>query len=103
MFKNNLALAIKVDGKVLKEIDGKVYLPFGSEYTIFLKNTSNKRCRVKISVDGDDILDGTRIIVDAKSTSEIKRFIRNGNLNVTYTRSVDGAFTNEIRYSLLKK
>ena len=81
MFKNNLALAIKVDGKVLKEIDGKVYLPFGSEYTIFLKNTSNKRCRVKISVDGDDILDGTRIIVDSKSTSEIKRFIRNANFN----------------------
>lgn len=29
--------------------------------------------------------------------------IRNGNLTVNYTRTVDGAFTNEIRYSLLKK
>ncbi|MFN8315737.1 MAG: hypothetical protein U0T32_04710 [Chitinophagales bacterium] len=29
--------------------------------------------------------------------------IRNGNLTVSYTRAVDGAFTNEIRYSLLKK
>ncbi len=29
--------------------------------------------------------------------------IRNGNLTVSYTRTVDGAFTNEIRYSLLKR
>lgn len=29
--------------------------------------------------------------------------IRNGTLSVSYTRTVDGAFTNEIRYSLLKK
>ncbi len=29
--------------------------------------------------------------------------IRNGILTVNYRRTVDGAFTNEIRYSLLKK
>jgi hypothetical protein len=29
--------------------------------------------------------------------------VRNGNLTVGYTRTVDGAFTNEIRYTLLKK
>ncbi len=79
MYNNNFVLAIKVDGKVLREFADKVYLPFGSEYSIFLKNLTTKRARVSISIDGDDALDGTSIIVDGMSSVDIKRFIRNGN------------------------
>lgn len=81
MFNSNLIMAVKVNGKVLREFDGTVALPFGSEYSIFLKNVSNRRVSVDISIDGQDVLDGTSIIIDANSQTEIKRFIKNGNLD----------------------
>lgn len=80
MYNKNLAMAVKVDGKVLREIDGKVYLPFGAEYTIYFKNTSTRRVKVKITIDGQDAMDGTKLVIDANSTSELKRFIKNGNM-----------------------
>ena len=80
MYNKNLAMAVKVDGKVLREIDGKVYLPFGAEYTIYFKNTSTRRVKVKITIDGQDAMDGSKLVIDANSTSELKRFIKNGNM-----------------------
>lgn len=80
MFNKNLAMAVKVEGKVLREIDGKVYLPFGAEYTVYFKNTSTRRVKVKITIDGQDAMDGAKLIIDANSTSELKRFIKNGNM-----------------------
>lgn len=81
MFNSNLIMAVKVNGKVLREFDGTVALPFGSEYSIYLKNTSSRRASVSVSIDGTDVLDGSNIIVPAFSHVEIKRFIKNGNLN----------------------
>lgn len=81
MFNKNLAMAVKVEGKVLREIDGKVYLPFGCEYTLYFKNTSTRRVKIKVTVDGQDAMDGAKLIVNANSTAELKRFMKNGNLN----------------------
>lgn len=81
MFNSNLIMAVKVNGKVLREFDGTVALPFGSEYSIYLKNTSSKRASVDITIDGQDALDGTSIIVNANSQVEVKRFIKNGNFD----------------------
>lgn len=80
MYNNNLAMAVKVDGKVLREVNDKVYLPFGSEYTLYFKNTSSKRCRIKITIDGTDIMDGRNLIVNGNSNATVSRFIKNGNL-----------------------
>ena len=81
MFNSNLIMAVKVGGKVLREFDGTVALPFGSEYSIYLKNTSSRRASVSVSIDGTDVLDGQNIIVPAFSHVELKRFIKNGNLD----------------------
>ena len=81
MFNSNLIMAVKVGGKVLREFDGTVALPFGSEYSIYLKNTSSRRASVNVSIDGTDVLDGQNIIVPAFSHVELKRFIKNGNLD----------------------
>jgi len=72
MYSNKLAVAIKSAGKVLREFNkDEVYLPFGKEYSIFIKNMNSVRALVKVTVDGTDIGDGTRFVVDGNSTFDI--------------------------------
>lgn len=80
MYSNKLVVAIKSNGKILRETKDIVHLPFGSEFTVLVKNLDTKRIKFKLEIDGTDVL-GTEIIVDANSETEIKRFIRNGNMN----------------------
>jgi hypothetical protein len=81
MYSDKLAVAIKVDGKVLREHGDTVYLPIGCEYSVFIKNMDTRRAAVSITIDGTDILDGRSLVVEAGCTSEVERFVRNGNLS----------------------
>ncbi len=81
MIKNKLAVAIKHNGKILRETKDVVHLPFGSEFSVLVKNLNSRRVKFKLSIDGADALDDTEIIVNANSETEIKRFIRNGNMD----------------------
>jgi hypothetical protein len=77
MYSNLFAAAIRVNGKVLKEFKDTVYLPFGSEYEIRLKNLShNQRCGVNVTIDGQSVTDG-RVVVDIGQTLDLERFIKN--------------------------
>lgn len=80
MFQSNFVCAVKVNGKILRETSNLVTLPFGSEYTILLKNLNSRRAMVKVSVDGKDATEGTRLIIAPNATLELERFIRNNNL-----------------------
>lgn len=80
MYKSNFVLAVKASGKVLREFDDTVYLPFGSEYSLLLKNMFSRKVRVHVKIDGKDVLDGKSLIIDAKDSIDLKRFITNGNL-----------------------
>ena len=55
MYKNMLVAAIKVDGKVCREIGETVRIPFGSEYQIFLKNLNTLDVVVDITIDGKSV------------------------------------------------
>lgn len=79
MYANNFAAAIIVGGKVLREFKDTVYLPFGSEYKVRLKNLNNVRAKVSIELDGECVTDGS-LVVNAFETTDLERFIRNGNL-----------------------
>lgn len=81
VYKNHVVAAVKVDGKVLRETNGEVLIPFGSEYSIFLKNLNSVRVQVKVSIDGKDVIEGIWLIIPAHGSLELERFIRNGNLN----------------------
>ena len=81
MYKNKLAVALKSAGKVLREFKDEVYVPFGNEYSIFIKNLNSVRALVKVSIDGVDVGDGTKFVVDANDTIDIERFIKNGNFD----------------------
>jgi hypothetical protein len=82
MFHNNLVATIKVGGKILRENKDTVTIPFGSEYSILLKNLSTVRALVTVSVDGTNATEGTEgLIIPANGELELKRFIKNGNFN----------------------
>lgn len=81
MYQNKFVVAIKANGKILRETKDLVQLPFGSEFSVLIKNLNSRRAKFNLNIDGTDVLDGTDIIVDANSEVEMKRFIRNGNMD----------------------
>jgi hypothetical protein len=75
MYLNKFVAAIKVNGRVLREHGDTVYLPFGSEYSILLKNLSTVRAQVKIMIDGTDVLNGDSLVVNPGDL-ELERFLK---------------------------
>lgn len=75
MYNNQFVSAIKCNGKVLREQKDTVFLPFGSEYSIFLKNLNTKRAAVRISIDGNDVLGGHQLVIDGNSELNLERFL----------------------------
>jgi len=68
-------------GNILRESDGKVYLPFNSEYSLFLKNRNSVRASASVKIDGTDVLGGSAVIVGAYQELNLERFVLDGNLN----------------------
>lgn len=81
MYSNKIAMCLKVDGKVLREVADTVYLPFGQEYSIYIRNLNSLRALVSIEIDGTDIAEGTSFVVPANGTIEIERFVKSGNMD----------------------
>jgi len=79
MYSDKFCTAIKVNGKVLRENKNEVTLPFGSEYSILLKNLNTVRAQVKVSIDGNDAVDTGWLILQPNSSCDLERFIKNGN------------------------
>lgn len=81
MYSNKLATAVKVDGKILREQGDQVFMPFGSEYSIYLRNLNSLRALVSIEIDGENATPGTKLILPANGTLELERFIKNVNFS----------------------
>lgn len=75
MYNNNLVACVKVDGKVLREKNSTVELPFGTEYSILLKNLNSKRVVVNIEIDGVDIGNGNRLVINPNQSLNLERYI----------------------------
>jgi hypothetical protein len=72
MHRNNLVVAVKCNGNVLREHGEKVYLPFGSEYSILIKNLNARKALVDVDIDGREAIKG--LIVHPSSETELERF-----------------------------
>lgn len=81
MYSNRFIASVRVGGKILRENQGTVTLPFGAEYELLLKNMNSRRAMVRVSVDGVDVTDGTRLIIRPNDTISLERFIKNGNFS----------------------
>jgi hypothetical protein len=79
MYKENFVACIKTsEGKILREDKDVIKLPFGSEYSIYLKNLNSRKAKVNISIDGTDVLDGDSLVVNGNDISEVEGFLKNG-------------------------
>ena len=79
MYSNKMAVAIKTNGRVLRENKETVLVPFGSEYQITLKNLNTVRAIVNIFIDGDNVVEGG-LVLNAGQSVDLERSIRSGNL-----------------------
>jgi len=82
MYKAHLVTAVKVNGKTMREFKSEgssdIFLPFGSDYSLYLKNLDTRRAIVSVEIDGEDVLDGSQVIVNGKSHLDIEGFLKNG-------------------------
>lgn len=85
MQKNTFELQVLVNGRPVREayFQGRAFIEArkGTQYTLKLRNTSHRRAVAVFSVDGIDVLHGTKAedtdggyIVDAYSSIEVKGF-----------------------------
>ena len=80
MYKNKLVCCILVDGKILREFKDEVYIPYGSEYSVMIKNLNFVRASVKIEIDGKPVFENNQaLVVAANSKTVVERFVSNNN------------------------
>lgn len=75
--KKNFVCAVKVNGKVLRESSDSVELPFGSEYSILLKNLDSVRVQARITIDGSEAIGW--LVINPGQDIEIERFVKDLN------------------------
>jgi len=76
VYNEKMVVIIKVNGKVLREQGDTVYIPFGSEYSIVLKNLNSVKAVANVEVDGDDALNDYQLIVPANDCVVLEGFMR---------------------------
>lgn len=74
-YVDNFVAEVKCNGKILRIKDGAVHLPYGSEYTLLLKNLNSRKASVKIHIDGQDVLDYSSLILEPNSSTELEGFL----------------------------
>lgn len=75
MYSNKMVACLKANGKVLREFNDTVYVPFGQEYNILLKNLNSVKALVNITIDGEDVVPGG-LVVDGNREIELERFVK---------------------------
>jgi hypothetical protein len=76
VYNKQFVVVVKCNDKILRERDEIVNLPFGSEYSLLLKNLSSRRASVNISIDGRDVLYNHSLILDTEKETEILGFLQ---------------------------
>lgn len=83
VFHHNFIVNVKFNGQIMREMNENgaqfVYIPFGSEYSVFVKNLDSRRAAVTISIDGVDVLGGSTLVINGNSQGELMGFLR-GNV-----------------------
>ena len=79
MYNQKLVASLKANGRILREFKDTVYVPFGSEYSILLKNLNTTRAMVNVYIDGTNIVEGG-LVLNAGQEVDLERSIVNGNL-----------------------
>ena len=92
MYSKNFVVVVRVNGRNLREFGSNgsecsVLLPFGTEYSISAKNLESRPARMRISIDGEDVLSKNWIIVPAGKEISVDGFMNSS-----------GKVTNKFRF-----
>lgn len=75
MYNNKFVATIQVGDKTLRDDkDGNVYIPFNTEYEIYLSNLNSQTAVVTIEIDGDEVTKTSNIVVRPNQRTKIKGF-----------------------------
>jgi hypothetical protein len=75
VYQEKFVAVIMANSKILRENDNSVELPFGTDYSIRLKNLESRKAQVKISIDGEDVMDGHSLILSPNSHVDLEGFM----------------------------
>ncbi len=81
VFKDNFVAVVVCGGRILRELDEAVTLPFGSDYSLKLKNMESRKALVSVSIDGSDVLNGSRIVMSPNSEMTLDGFLDGQNVH----------------------
>jgi len=80
VYNNKFVVVIKSGHKVLREKGDTVFIPFGSEYSILMKNLNTVKAIVTVLVDGKTVSPGSQFIIDAGESLELEGFLKNSRV-----------------------
>lgn len=80
MYNNKCVVAAKANGKILREFNDTIFIPFGTEYSLLVKNLNSVRAIFNIFIDGDNVVPGG-LVLAAGQECNLERSIKNGNLH----------------------
>ena len=108
MYNEKLVVAVKSDGKILREYGEDVFIKFGSDYSLLIKNLNTEyKALVKVTIDGKDVLDGNKLIIDPNSSTNLKGFlsgnkVRNKFKFIEKTKDIENYRGNKLEDGLIR-
>lgn len=73
--QNDFVLSILKDNNPIREFNGEVAIPFGTEYKIRLKNNNHRRCVAIVWIDGAKASEIGDFIIDSTDHLDLERFL----------------------------
>lgn len=80
MFRNNMVVSLKSGENFFAENHDEIRIPFGTEYSLYMKNQNDTDALVSITIDGKDVLSGNKIILRSKSILDLEGFLDSGSV-----------------------
>jgi len=72
---SGIAREIRIEGT------DQVFLPYGTDYLLRFRNMHSRRAVVSVEVDGDDALDGSRLVLGAGEEGELEGFMEGSTVH----------------------
>ena len=75
MYKEGYVLSVFKNEDSIREIDGRVYLPFENEYKVRLRNRNTYDCVCDLYIDGKRVSNLGEFVISANSYVDVERFV----------------------------
>jgi len=79
MYSNGFVVAAKINGQTVEEKDGKIVMPFDTEYSLMLKNRNDRKAVARVYIDGEEVTKSGRLILDANGSLNLERYVEDMN------------------------